>query len=224
MKKDKIVAVIPVRTGSSRIKDKNFQPFSSHETLIHQKVDHLINSGCFDEIYISSNNERVKNIAEETNVRYIERDDYFCGPEARWDEVIVHILESIDGKPHVGWAMVTSPLFKRYHEAVDEYLKGLDEGYDSLIGVKEVNEYLIDEKGRPLFYGFGPWHLYTTEFNKMFAISDTIFIAPKELQMTFRYWFGRKPKLFMCNQKESIDVNFPDDLITAKVYAKIGDN
>ena len=49
--------------------------------------------------------------------------------------------------------------------------------------------------GRPLFYGFGVWHPYTTEFKPMYAISDALFIARKSDQMLWRYWFGRKPYL-----------------------------
>ena len=179
MKNEKIVAVVPVREGSSRIKDKNFQPFLNYKTLIHQKIDQLIKSNCFDEIYVSSDSRRVEEISNETGAIFIERGSYFCSSDARWDEVVVHILESIPGNPHVGWAMVTSPLFRRYDEAVKEYFESLKEGFDSLIGAKELNEYLIDEEGRPLFYGFGPWHPYTTEFKKMYSINDTFFIAKK---------------------------------------------
>ncbi|MFA6143152.1 MAG: hypothetical protein WC738_07690, partial [Candidatus Omnitrophota bacterium] len=58
-----IVAVVPVREGSSRIKDKNFVPFGGHPTLVHNKIDHLKASGCFDHIYISSDSQRARDIA-----------------------------------------------------------------------------------------------------------------------------------------------------------------
>ena len=210
--RNELVAVIPVRVGSTRIKRKNFQPFGEYKTLIHQKIDHLKRSGCINKIYVSSNNDEIRSIADECNVEYLEREDYYCSSEARWDEVVTHIVESIPGSPHILWAMVTSPLFIRYQDAINEYFLGLEEGYDSLIGVKKINEYLIDESGRPLFFAFGPWHPYTTEFKPMYAINDVVFIAPKDLQIKLRYWFGRNPKLLECDVIESIDVNFPDDL------------
>ena len=221
MSEEKTVVVVPVREGSTRIKDKNFQPFLKDKSLIHRKIKQLKDSKCFDEIYISSNSDRVREISEEVGAIYIEREAYYCGSEARWDEVVVHILESVPGNPHVGWAMVTSPLFERYNDAVKEYFDSLHEGFDSLIGAKVLNEYLIDEECRPLFYGFGPWHPYTTEFKSMYAISDVFFIARKDLQLICRYWFGRKPKLFLSNQIESVDVNFPDDLTAAKAFANM---
>ena len=212
---NELVAVIPVRMGSTRIKRKNFQPFGGYKTLIHQKIDHLKNCKSIDKIYLSSNDVEVEKIAEECNVHYLNRGDYYCGSDARWDEVVTHIVESIPGEPHILWALATSPLFQRYEEAIADYFLSLQEGYDSLIGVKKINEYLIDDEGRPLFYAFGPWHPYTTEFKPMYAINDVAFIAPKKLQINYKYWFGRKPKLFECNNIESIDVNFPEDLTMA---------
>jgi CMP-N-acetylneuraminic acid synthetase len=46
----------------------------------------------------------------------------------------------------------------------------------------------------------------------MYAINDVVFIASKDLNIKFRYWFGRNPKLLECDAIESIDVNYPDDL------------
>lgn len=213
MKKEdnRVVAIIPVREGSSRIKDKNFLPFGGYPTLVHNKISQLKGSACFEHIYLSSDSNRVKKIAAECGVEYLLRDPFMCTNKPRWDEVIGSILNTIPDNPHVVWAMVTSPLFSRYQEAVDEYLSHLDES-DSLVGVKQMREYLIDDKGRPLFYSFGVWHPYSNELPLFYAINDAIFIAKKSDQLCWKYWIGRKPRLFHCDAKESIDINFPEDL------------
>ena len=216
IKKAPIVAVIPVREGSSRIHNKNFQPFGAHPTLVHNKIEHLKKSDCFDHVYISSDSELAKNIAEECRVEFLYRDPDMCTSKPRWDEVVVSILNTIPGNPHVAWAMVTSPLFTRYKDAVDQYLTHLD-AHDSLVGIKPIREYLIDEKGRPLFYAFGPWHPYSNEIKPLYAINDTVFIAKKSDQLHWRYWIGRTPRLFECDLVESIDVNFPQDLKMAQL-------
>ncbi|MFH0771703.1 MAG: hypothetical protein V1933_03700 [Candidatus Omnitrophota bacterium] len=208
---NQVAAVVPVREGSSRIKDKNFMPFGKYPTLVHNKLEHLKNSGAFDHIYVSSDSERVRGIAQECGVEFLRRDPLMCTNKPRWDEVVEAILNTVPGNPHMAWAMVTSPLFTRYKEAVDVYLANLDKN-DSLVGVKQIREYLIDEMGRPLFYSFGVWHPYSNEIKPLYAINDTIFIAKKSDQLYWRYWIGRKPFLFQCEPKESIDVNFPEDL------------
>jgi len=213
MKKEdrQVVAVVPVREGSSRIKDKNFLPFGKHPTLVHNKIRHLKDAGCFDHIYLSSDSQTVKKIAMECGADFLYRDPAMCTSEPRWDEVVKAILNTIPGDPDVLWAMVTSPLFTRYKEAVDAYSSNLDVN-DSLVGVKQIREYLIDEAGRPLFFSFGAWHPYSNEIKPLYAINDVVFIARKSDQLRWGYWIGRKPHLFHCESAESIDINFPEDL------------
>lgn len=219
---DEIVAVIPVREGSSRIKDKNFIPFGRYPTLIHCKIQQLKDAGCFSHIYISSDSERAKKIAQSCSVEFLYRDPVMCTSKPRWDEVIEAILKTVPGDPHVLWAMVTSPLFVRYKQAVETYLNNLGTN-DSLVGVKQIREYLIDEAGKPLFYAFGAWHPYSDELKPLYAINDTVFVAKKSDQLYWRYWIGRKPFLFMCDPKESIDVNFPEDLEMAKLAYELSE-
>jgi N-acylneuraminate cytidylyltransferase len=218
-KSNKMIAVIPVREGSTRIKDKNFLPFGEYPTLIHNKIHQLKNADCFEHIYLSSDSQRVKDIAEETEVEFLHRDPFMCTNKPRWDAVIEAILNTVPGDPHVTWAMVTSPLFTRYKEAVEHYLLNLNTN-DSLVGVKQIREYLIDEAGRPLFYSFGVWHPYSNEIKPLYAINDTIFIAKKSDQLYWKYWIGRIPYLFHGGSKESIDVNFPEDLEMALLAKK----
>lgn len=213
-----IAAVVPVREGSTRIKDKNFLPFGKSPTLIHNKIQQLKDAACFEHIYISSDSARVKRIAEDLGVEFLRRDPVMCTSKPRWDEVIESILGTVPGDPHVLWAMVTSPLFIRYKDAVDAYIAG-GKNSDSLVGVKMIREYIVDEMGRPLFYSFGPWHPYSNELKPLYAINDTVFIARKSDQLRWRYWIGLKPHLFECDPLESIDVNFPEDLEMA-VLAK----
>ena len=208
---EEVVAVIPVKEGSERITDKNFRPFGEHPTLVHQKIDQLKKSACFSHIYVSSNSTRVKEITDECGVEYLPRDPEMCTSRARWDEVVVSIMEDIPGNPQVAWAMVTSPIFEDYSTAVKRYLESPGE-YDSLVAVKKVREYLIDEHCRPLFVGFGIWHPYTSEIKPLYAISDALFVARKSDQILWRYWFGRRPLLYEVSLMESIDVNFEEDL------------
>lgn len=217
-KPQEVVALIPVREGSERIRDKNFSPFGKHPTLVHRKIAHLRQAGCFAHIYLSSDSPRVAKIAEECDVEFLPRDPYMCTSKPRWDEVVVSILETVPGNPHVGWAMATSPLFENYKSAVETYLKNLGLN-DSLVCVKKMREYLMDGKGRPLFTGFGIWHPYTSEMEPLYAISDTFFIAKKSDQLLWRYWFGRTPHLFENSPIESVDVNFQEDLELAQAFA-----
>jgi N-acylneuraminate cytidylyltransferase len=167
---------------------------------------------------VSSDSERVRKISEECGAEFLPRDPVMCTSAPRWDEVVVSIMEDIPGNPHVAWAMVTSPLFENYAPPVRLYRESLDK-YDSLVAVKKVREYLMDEHGRPLFTGFGVWHPYTSEIKPLYAISDALFVARKSDQIHWRYWFGPRPLLYEVSPMEAIDVNFEEDLEMAYAAA-----
>ena len=55
-----IVALIPVREGSQRVKGKNFIPFSEGKSLLEIKINALKEADCFDHIYVSNDSNRVR--------------------------------------------------------------------------------------------------------------------------------------------------------------------
>jgi CMP-N-acetylneuraminic acid synthetase len=218
-----VVALIPVREGSSRVENKNFVPFGGHATLLENKIAQLKKADCFTKIYVSSDSERAKNIAQKCQVDFLPRDPVMCTGVPRWSDVVAHIMETIPGDPHVLWALATSPLFCRYSETVETYLNHLNT-HDSLFTVKELKEYMVNEKGMPIYWSFGEWHPYSNELTPFYAINDAVFIAKKSDQLKWRYWIGQKPKIFKCQHIESIDVNFPEDLELAYAAQKMLDS
>ena len=55
-----IVALIPVREGSQRVKGKNFIPFCNGKSLLEIKINALKEADCFDHIYVSNDSNRVR--------------------------------------------------------------------------------------------------------------------------------------------------------------------
>ena len=59
----KNVCVIPARGGSKRIKDKNIRDFCG-KPIIGWIIEKAKESKCFDEIYVSTDSQRIKQVAE----------------------------------------------------------------------------------------------------------------------------------------------------------------
>ena len=62
----KITAVIPIRSGSQRVKDKNLRPFAN-TTLMENKIEMLLNVPELDSIIVNTNSEEA---IETVNKRY----------------------------------------------------------------------------------------------------------------------------------------------------------
>ena len=56
------LAIIPARSGSKRIPDKNIHPFAG-KPLLAWSVGHALESGVFDRVYVSTDSERYAEIA-----------------------------------------------------------------------------------------------------------------------------------------------------------------
>ena len=117
-----IVALIPVREGSQRVKNKNFRTFADGKSLLEIIINQLKKAGCFDRIYISSDSDKVRQIALNNGVDFLERSTEMCQSNVIWSDVVEHIMNTIPGDPIVTWALATSPLFKRYADAVEDFL------------------------------------------------------------------------------------------------------
>ena len=57
-----IIAVIPARSGSKRIKDKNIKNFLGRP-IISYTIKKLIDSRIFDRVYVSTNNKKIANLS-----------------------------------------------------------------------------------------------------------------------------------------------------------------
>lgn len=57
----KITAVIPIRSGSQRVRNKNLRPFAS-TTLMENKIEMLLKVPELDSIVVNTNSEEAINI------------------------------------------------------------------------------------------------------------------------------------------------------------------
>lgn len=91
-----IVAIIPARGGSQRIPRKNIKVFCG-KPIIGYSIEAAINSGCFDKVIVSTDDDEISEIAESFGaevpfVRPTKLSDNFAGTIP----VIKHAIEWLD--------------------------------------------------------------------------------------------------------------------------------
>jgi len=200
-----IVALIPVREGSQRVKNKNFIDFSGARSLLEIKIDHLKQAGCFDRIYISSDSDRAKQVAKENGVDFLERAMEMCQSNVLWADVVEHIMNTIPGNPIVVWALATSPLFSRYTSAVEQFIAHNET--DSLVAVLPKKSFFINKYGRGINYNPGYWHPYSQQLEIYYEVTGACYIGRKSDMLKWKYWFGIQPHLFEVSEAEAVDVD-----------------
>lgn len=222
----KIVAVIPVKHNSDRVKSKNFVKFYNNDSLLSLKIKQLKNSGVFDKIYISSDSIIAKKLALKFDVDFIPRDSEFCNNDISWSEVIYKVIDSIpvDQNTSIAWCHTTSPFFDNYKDAVSTYKKVLSKKFDGLITVSKCKEFLINEYRQPVNYQWGVWHKYSQMLPNFYYITGALFISKKNEMLKNQYVISKNPFLYETNKLESIDIDDNFDFLNAKSLIKIKKN
>jgi len=90
----KITAIIPVRKGSVRVKNKNLKPFAG-TNLLEIKIKQLKQINFIDKIVVSSDCDKMLKIAKNYNVDIHKRDEYFASSKADNSEFFKNLAENI---------------------------------------------------------------------------------------------------------------------------------
>jgi N-acylneuraminate cytidylyltransferase len=230
MKKETIAFFLPTRKGSERVKKKNTRPFAGVEDgLIGNKIAQLVQSRLIDEIIISSNDEECIKIAEKYNdsrIRIMERPEYLCTSQTNLQDLIMYVPTITDAE-HILWGHVTTPIIgaEEYDKAIERYFASLEEGYDSLVGVKELRNFLLNHEGRIINNTTDiPWPR-TQDLETLYEINHTMFITSRGIYQEKKNRLGDRPYLYVMNEMLSFDIDWEEDFKMAEmIYAYMKNN
>ena len=207
-----ITAIIPVRAGSTRLKNKNVAPFAGTNLLVN-KINQLKQVEEITRIIVSSDSDLMLTMAKTAGAEIHKRAPEYCDEKSKsFGEVVRHIAESVKGD-HILWATCTSPLVfpKDYRKAIAEYFPALQKGFDSLMSVESFKRYIWNEEG-PLNYELGLKHVPSQQLPTLCFVTDGILIAPRRKMIEWSYFHGRHPYKFLVDKRTGCDIDDGLDL------------
>lgn len=146
----KFVAMIPARMGSKRIPKKNIR-FMGDKPLIKYPIDLALESGCFESVWLNSEDERLGKIAVTFGAEYHRRPPELSTDTATNRDFTYEFLKHHECD-YVIMMNPTSPLLRM--ETLINFLKYVDEGnYDTILSVTSMKEEVI-YKGEPLNFSY----------------------------------------------------------------------
>ncbi|MCM1498998.1 MAG: acylneuraminate cytidylyltransferase family protein [Clostridium sp.] len=212
-----MTAVVPVRGGSRRLKNKNILPFAGSNILIH-KIRQLQQVAEIDDIIVTSDSDVMLEMAASQGVKTHKRAPEYCDEKTKsFGEVVEYVCREMPGD-HVAWVLATAPLLspKDYRECIDIYYDALSNGYDSLISLEEFHRYLLDENG-PINFEMGVKHVPSQELKPFYFIGG-LTIAPRDKMMEWKYIYGKNPVRYIMNKRAGIDIDDELDYACAKAW------
>ncbi len=214
--KETYTAIIPVRAGSQRLKNKNILPFGESNLLIH-KIRQLKKVSLIDKIVVSSDCDIMLDMAKSEGVKIHRRGLPFADDQIKTiNEVVAHIVSEIKGD-HILWLQCTSPLLdvEHYVDAIKQYHSHVVKGsYDSLLSVSSAKYFFWDET-KPLNFSI-EYQVRSQALPNWYVMTCGIWMASQKIMLERKGYIGIKPYLFEVDKIAAIDIDDEYDMEMAR--------
>ena len=224
-KNKKILAIIPARSGSKRLPNKNILNLAG-KPLIAWTIEEAKKSKYIDKIVVSTDSEQIAEIS----TQYGAEIPFLRPAELAQDttssiDVIKYCLENI--KENFDYLMLlqpTSPL--RTSEDIDNAINLLDENTLAVVSVCETehsplwSNTLPEDLSMENFLRPEVKNKRSQDLPKYYRLNGAIYIA--EINYFYRYnsFFGHKTKALIMKQEHSIDIDTKLDFLFSEIIIK----
>lgn len=203
---NKLIAVIPIRKGSQRVKHKNFKPFGDKNLLIH-KIEILKKLDFIDEIIINTDSDKAISIAKKLSVKYFKRDAYFASSQCVNSEFWKNVADNTKSE-FIMFANCTSPLIKlsTYKDIISLSKKFIEKNkFDSINTVTEIKEFLFKDN-KPINFKLNKAP-NSQNLPNIVKLNFAINILKTKQMSSGKSLIGKKPYLYKLNEIEGLDIN-----------------
>lgn len=212
----KKIAIIPARSGSKGLKDKNIIDLCG-KPLIAYSIEAAVQTGLFDRVIVSTDSDHYADIARQYGAEVMMRGEKLSDDKATTFMVLEDILknqltESID---YFVLLQPTSPLRNASHikEAVAKFESRYDD-FDFLVSMKEAEhaKVLVNpiDDDESLKYFDTDFSNYRRQGFKDYSPNGAIFIAKPDSYLKQKHFFGAKSIGYFMDKESSVDI---DDVI-----------
>lgn len=222
----KRIAIIPARSGSKGLKDKNIIDLCG-KPLIAYSIEAALETGLFDHVIVSTDSEHYAEIAQHYGAEVIMRGEALSNDKATTFMVLEDILknrlqESID---YFVLLQPTSPLRTSKHitEAIEKFEAKI-ENFDFLVSMKEAEhaKVLVNpiDDDESLKYFDTDFSNYRRQGYKDYSPNGAIFIAKPDSYLEQKHFFGAKALSYIMSAEDSVDIDGTLDLVVANAIMK----
>ena len=216
----KIVALLPIKSNSDRVKDKNFKKFGD-KPLFHWMLETLNNIPEISEIIINTDaKDKLVSLGlvEDNRVKLRKRKSKICGDHVSMNLIIKDDIDNVDGDIFIQ-THVTNPLLTKssIEKAISIFKNALEKNEaDSLFAVNKIQKMLYDENGTPVNHD--PTNLIRTQDLKpLYEDNSNMYLFTKESFNKSNARIGVNPIMFETSFLESTDINTIEDWNLAEI-------
>uniref|UniRef100_A0A6C0CNS6 N-acylneuraminate cytidylyltransferase n=1 Tax=viral metagenome TaxID=1070528 RepID=A0A6C0CNS6_9ZZZZ len=211
----KITAIIPVRKGSQRCKNKNIRNFGD-TNLLKLKIKSLKQVKGIEEIIVSTDCDDMISIAEELNVKVHKRDEYYASSECPNYKYWTYLAENVGYCSNIMMVNVVSPLIDSniINNFIDKFVQLK---YTNMVTVNEQKSFFCNSLTTNGINFDSTKAPNSQELIPLSEITFGICIATKKQIINSRCIYGEKPVFFNVDSISGIDIDENSDFIKAEL-------
>ena len=221
----KNLAIIPARSGSKGLKDKNILALNGHP-LMYYSIKAALDSGCFDTVMVSTDSKKYADIAREcgAEVPFLRSEELSSDTAGSWDMVreVLNKYKNI-GKvfDYVAILQPTSPL-RDSEDIKNAYCMLLKTHVTNVVSVTEVDHpvqwcFELPEDGSMKEMAKSPYStMRRQELKQYYRENGAIYIVDAKKIMDYRYkMYEDKCYAYIMPREKSVDIDTRIDYIVA---------
>jgi CMP-N-acetylneuraminic acid synthetase len=227
----KLIALLPMKAHSARVKGKNFRPFAN-KPLFRWILDTLVAMPEIDRIVINTDARQIlaeNGLTDTDRVMIRDRKPELCGDMVSMNKVLADDIANVPADTYL-MTHTTNPLLSgaTIRAALEKFdAARLQDQGDSLFSVNRFQTRFYRADSRPVNHD--PNNLVRTQdLEPWFEENSNLYLFTRESFAATNARIGRKPVLFETPQLESADIddqtgwNLAEIIALYRQMAKVG--
>ena len=212
----KVVAIIPIKSKSTRVKRKNFFRVKNGKPLYKFFLDKIKKCN-FDEIYVDSDSKEIMNYCKKNEIYFIKRKKKLAQNNANGNDLLNYHSSIIQSDLYFQ-LFITAPLLsiKTINKCIN--ILKLKKNFDSIFTSHKIYSWFWFKK-KPVNYQ--PKVLPRSQDAKPIIMETTGLYGIREKTLKkYKCRIGKKPFFFNINRKEALDLDTKEDFKILESYIK----
>ncbi len=220
-KRNRLVALMPMRHSSERVPGKNYRPFGDGQPLFHHMVRVMLSCPRIDQIVIDTDSPTIKEQCAKDfpSVVVLDRPEHLLGGMTPMNDVLLHDTNMVESEFYLQ-THSTNPLLTKetLSRAVDTFFKNYPI-YDSLFSVTRVQTRFWDGLARAINHNPNIL-IRTQDLPPFYEENSCLYIFEGRTLKERHNRIGLRPHLFEIEKLEAQDIDEEIDFRIADMIFK----
>lgn len=223
--KYKFLAIIPARSGSKGIKNKNIVDVNG-KPLIYYSINEALKSNYISDVIVSTDSEEIAKIAKNLGAKVpFMRPGFLATDTSKTIDAIIYSIEKLkeigQEYDYVVLLQPTQPLRRSWH--IDEAIELIiNKKATSLVSVSKVKEHPIlirniDDNGCVKNLLNEGSTKRRQDFEDFYKVNGAIYINKIDKNLTINTSLNDNKLAYIMDEKYDLDIDEPNDLYLAKI-------